>query len=773
MSRYIGRIGSGSGGGGGAAGATPAEVAQLNAATADVASAQADLDVAEADIVAIEAALSADNATQAELDAAIAARVAAQAVVDAAQDALDVAYAARLDALELIDHPDDDVETVTGTAVDVADPRNPVIDILADMGGADGTNPGDAGAVPAQAATDNTKFLRGDGTWQTVAGSGVRIDASASAVTETLSASADAATIRQFVNIDVTNTATLAVQAGETLNRVTDGTFLFSSYAAGTQFRADEVTGGWVVSVVGVGTDYAPPVSIEGAIAEYGVSDADEDFEALDLNSLVAETVVAGWDVDPANNILNDGFSISADGGLTVPISGWYDVKLRITHPTVRPTAAASGVQDDVGFFRARIYNSTTFGDADGATGGFWDGEFESPDADTIEASSLNVRIYIVGSTNLYVGIRAAIDTAGVESFCIKEFSVKPVEDQVVLAGMVTPTALANFHLRKYEATVNTGFQSFNTYTTSAELDTLGGATERVDLSGSQKILDSSSDFTVNQFSVTANRDIDNAKISSILGIVWEDSEQFEIIAQLVINDVVEDFKGISDGNTNTDQIISLSYSGSLSQNDIVDVRFIKQSGDNDLDQVTIQSIILDIEERPTSTVVMPDAVNVDNAGVADGDTLVWNAANGQYEPQAPSGGSPVAGTVTQAANYIPTASFANTGLTLNLPEAGTYYLAFDVRALIIPEANADRQIQCRLFDTTNGAEVTDTNRIIVFGNVAGVRSELTSSLSTTVTVAGATDIDLQALVNVASASSKFVASGPAGLTSGSFFKVS
>ena len=34
--------------------------------------------------------------------------------------------------------------------------------------GADGTNAGTSGLVPAPAATDNTKFLKGDGTWSTV-----------------------------------------------------------------------------------------------------------------------------------------------------------------------------------------------------------------------------------------------------------------------------------------------------------------------------------------------------------------------------------------------------------------------------------------------------------------------------------------------------------------------------------------------------------------------------------------------------------------------------
>lgn len=39
---------------------------------------------------------------------------------------------------------------------------------LTDFTGADGTNAGTRGAVPAPASSDNTKFLRGDGTWATV-----------------------------------------------------------------------------------------------------------------------------------------------------------------------------------------------------------------------------------------------------------------------------------------------------------------------------------------------------------------------------------------------------------------------------------------------------------------------------------------------------------------------------------------------------------------------------------------------------------------------------
>jgi trimeric autotransporter adhesin len=64
------------------------------------------------------------------------------------------------------------VTGVSGTAPIVSDGSSttPTISISA-FGGADGTSAGSKGAVPAPAATDNVKFLRGDGTFATPSGS--------------------------------------------------------------------------------------------------------------------------------------------------------------------------------------------------------------------------------------------------------------------------------------------------------------------------------------------------------------------------------------------------------------------------------------------------------------------------------------------------------------------------------------------------------------------------------------------------------------------------
>lgn len=98
------------------------------------------------------------------------------------------------------------------------------------------------------------------GFWQEQIASGLvttYIDSSAGATVTPLPSSTNAGVVRLFTNQDVTNTATLVVPSGQTLNGVTDGVFTFSNYSAGTQFRVDEVLGGYVVSVVGVSTQSA------------------------------------------------------------------------------------------------------------------------------------------------------------------------------------------------------------------------------------------------------------------------------------------------------------------------------------------------------------------------------------------------------------------------------------------------------------------------------------------------------------------------------------
>lgn len=184
------------------------------------------------------------------------------------------------------------------------------------------------------------------------------------------------------------------------------------------------------------------------------------------------------------------------------------------------------------------------------------------------------------------------------------------------------------------------------------------------------------------------------------------------------------------------------------------------------------QRVLLGAITSPTSNgldalvddiVILPYAL--DDTGAANLYDLV-------LEPISNSQQS-VTGTVTQATNYeIPSTAFTNTGLTMTLPEAGTYLITYDVRGLIQPETDAGRFVQAQLFNTTLGSAVPNTSRIIVYSSVGANRVETTGAITTTITVTQPTDIDLQALINNTSATLKFVASDTAGLTSASFVKI-
>ena len=63
----------------------------------------------------------------------------------------------------------------TGLATFYAGLKTTFVQTVPVMTGADGTDAGAAGIVPAPQSSDNTKFLRGDGTWAAVSQSGSEV----------------------------------------------------------------------------------------------------------------------------------------------------------------------------------------------------------------------------------------------------------------------------------------------------------------------------------------------------------------------------------------------------------------------------------------------------------------------------------------------------------------------------------------------------------------------------------------------------------------------
>lgn len=89
------------------------------------------------------------------------------------------------------------------------------------MTGADGTNAGTTGIVPAPSETDNTKYLRGDGTWSTptdttyTAGNGISISSGVISVSDpTLTNKATASNSLSIAGYALTGNASLGVNVG-------------------------------------------------------------------------------------------------------------------------------------------------------------------------------------------------------------------------------------------------------------------------------------------------------------------------------------------------------------------------------------------------------------------------------------------------------------------------------------------------------------------------------------------------------------------------------
>jgi hypothetical protein len=124
---------------------------------------------------------------------------------------------------------------------------------------------------------------------------------------------------------------------------------------------------------------------------------------------------------------------------------------------------------------------------------------------------------------------------------------------------------------------------------------------------------------------------------------------------------------------------------------------------------------------------------------------------------QLPTAIAPVVDTIAEygesnlASNYVLTAAFANAGLSVNLPSAGTYRLSYNVTEAVTHNTDTVRISYARLFDTTlNLAVANSTSTIGGIDNEANVTTNnfFGSSFQTFYTVTGPTTINLQAYIS-------------------------
>lgn len=99
----------------------------------------------------------------------------------------------------------------------------------------------------------------------------------------------------------------------------------------------------------------------------------------------------------------------------------------------------------------------------------------------------------------------------------------------------------------------------------------------------------------------------------------------------------------------------------------------------------------------------------------------------------------------------LPAGVWTSTGLQVTLPRAGTYELDADVRGRLVGNPPVNTYITARLFDTTTGAEVLNSERLVYQlinenPGQAAAGGNQTAPISELVHVTGAATIQLQAV---------------------------
>jgi hypothetical protein len=117
--------------------------------------------------------------------------------------------------------------------------------------------------------------------------------------------------------------------------------------------------------------------------------------------------------------------------------------------------------------------------------------------------------------------------------------------------------------------------------------------------------------------------------------------------------------------------------------------------------------------------------------------------------------------------------TYEDTGLSINLPAAGTYLLVADVRVSITFSAGGNGFITAKLYNSTDAADITNSHRLIMLEDAVNTNVQTTSSISIVVTVDGPKTIKLYVSRNGATTwTSSQIVNNANGTTTLSFVRV-
>lgn len=79
----------------------------------------------------------------------------------------------------------------------------------------------------------------------------------------------------------------------------------------------------------------------------------------------------------------------------------------------------------------------------------------------------------------------------------------------------------------------------------------------------------------------------------------------------------------------------------------------------------------------------------------------------------------------------------------MSLPSAGTYHISGTIRGQLNLATGSNGEITVKLRNTTDSADITNSETLIVYAPAAGTLAEASGSLAKTVTVTGAKTIEI------------------------------
>lgn len=406
------------------------------------------------------------------------------------------------------------------------------------------------------------------------AGEGIyTLDASAAAFDFTLPAATGTQSRYMFISGDVaTNAATIKVQAGETMNATTDGTFTMNSNGE-ILLAVDRATGQWDVQVVGASSStslhYA---SREASLNSFSGTDTvitfDTDLD--DTGAMITDTSVITVQQDGKYSIT---FDVSGDMAEVTAGERFIYVVKNVAAPANDAAAQAAAILTD------HTYVDNTFSGAVQWSGG---GVFDLVSGDTLV---------------LYFAAASASDVIRVAHFNVQQLPA----DEIVLAGMVAPTPL--YRARMTQTVAQTNLASADTQ--------IVFDTTTYDIGGM-------ADPTNNQLVVQADGYYQiTANVTGDLGT----STQSLYVKILVNGGVVA--SSVSGSSASTPQGPTAVTTALLTAGDLITVVTQRPGGSGTVASLPGTTagtgVYLEATQLPTSTVVDPSTVPVEDAEVLEG----------------------------------------------------------------------------------------------------------------------------------------------------------